>query len=861
MNIHMAQSVQARNELKHIANVKFQIIGAKDSKPIIGLVQDGLSGAYLLTQSDVKIRGSDVANMLCNTTSETKFEVDMNKYYTGQEIFSFIIPKGINNTKYKDGVVKLEIKNGELKVGVLDKASLSKVGGSIIHFIWDKYGPEQTKQFIDNSQRLVLAFLYYRGFTFGFEDCLIMDNVHQQILTLIKNKILEYKVSLTQYENDTDQLDPKFVEGLLSSDLLAFSSNIGPILMKQLNHKNNLYVCVDSGSRGNTTNVQHIMGTLGQRQMEGVRIKKNVESRSLPIFHKNDDTPEARGFIKSCFMDGLDSVDFFYDAKAGREGLIDTAIKSVTWETAIVIIENNKPKYTKIGKWIDDLLDKNKDNVQHFEERQMELLDIENVLISTTDYFGNVTWGNISAVTRHDPGEALYEIKTSSGRSVIVTESKSLLIWNYETQQFKEELTPQIKVGDHVPITLKLAEPTVTTTCNFKTVINKLEKNIFPDDLYGASNDFIKKVLQEEFKRRANIMDKYTILTYDNSKICEGILMLCSRFGIFGYHFGDRIAFDKYYTQMINNTIIKILPYCNYEDIFEKLNDVILDNITEINLIDVKLHKKVYDLTIPTTFNFGLANGLQVRDTAKTGYVQRQLIKGLEDLSIKYDNTNRNSRNVIIQYVYGENGINQSCQTENTINLISMNNDKIEEVFGFNKSEMSKIKEKDLDKFNKKYINKIKKYRDDLRIIQTRANNNYKILEVKYMLPVNLFRLTQDYSNKKENFELSPKYIDEEIENLLNSYDTKLLPGLRETDKYLVNDDRSLKYLLEIAIHDYLCPKKCIFVYGFSKAQFKNILEDIKISFIKALVEPGEMVGIVAAQSIGEPTSQIINFV
>ena len=101
------------------------------------------------------------------------------------------------------------------------------------------------------------------------------------------------------------------------------------------------------------------------------------------------------------------------------------------------------------------------------------------------------------------------------------------------------------------------------------------------------------------------------------------------------------------------------------------------------------------------------------------------------------------------------------------------------------------------------------------------------------------------------------KMIDDGIEDLLNSYDTKLLPYVTPSDTYLINDDRALKYLLEIAIHDYLCPKKCIFEYGLSKTDFDNIIKDIKQNFVKALVIPGEMVGIVAAQSIGEPTSQL----
>ena len=62
-------------------------------------------------------------------------------------------------------------------------------------------------------------------------------------------------------------------------------------------------------------------------------------------------------------------------------------------------------------------------------------------------------------------------------------------------------------------------------------------------------------------------------------------------------------------------------------------------------------YPKVYDLTIPSTLNFGLANGLHVVDTAESGYVQRKLIKSMEDITVKYDCTVRNSNNNIIQYV------------------------------------------------------------------------------------------------------------------------------------------------------------------------------------------------------------------
>ena len=100
--------------------------------------------------------------------------------------------------------------------------------------------------------------------------------------------------------------------------------------------------------------------------------------------------------------------------------------------------------------------------------------------------------------------------------------------------------------------------------------------------------------------------------------------------------------------------------------------------------------------------------------TATTGYIQRRLVKALEDLSVKYDGTIRSANNQVIQYVYGENGVNQLTQTEIKINLVSYDNNKVEESFGFSKKQISELdtiykKKIELNKFQQKLYQKINK--------------------------------------------------------------------------------------------------------------------------------------------------------
>jgi DNA-directed RNA polymerase beta' subunit len=944
MNIHLAQSIQAINELKLIANVQYQIVSVKDSSPIIGCQQDTLAGAYLLTTPEIKVKGWELANILCNTTSDSKYNIDLNKEYNGHEIFSHIIPKGINILK------DIEIIDGNLIKGFLTKKALSFQKNSIIHFIWDKYGPIPTRKFIDDSQKLILNFLLLKGQTVGFKDTIIDNETHDTIQQIINNYVIESKYNITQFENDVEQSPLSIIESSLSNGLNIVQSNIGGLLGKYFKINNFFKLAQISGAKGLETNMAQVSGVIGQLNVEGVRIRKRVEDRSLIYFHKDDDTPEARGFIKSSFLSGLKGFEFFYNAMGGREGLIDTAIKSVTWETPIIIIENEYPIYTEIGKWIDSLLNKNNGNgtIQYIEKHKMELLDIKNVYIPTTDYYGNVSWGDVTAVTRHNPGINLYEIQTEGGRNVTVTESKSLLIWNEELKQFHEVLTTDIKVGDYVPVTSNLQQPpnilthiyesefklndnngifigifiangtiicdNINIICdniyiyNFikkwfetklinyseiyinnklnligvsETLANLLTKIIYenkykniPNEAFMASNDFICGLLNGYISCNGYINKSINIKS-DHKRLLEGINMLFSRLGIFG----NIYKINRLYNLKISNQWIKIFSekINLLEEIKDKkiknkkwyinkslkmLNNIVFDKIVKINIISINKHPKVYDLTIPSTFNFGLANGLQVRDTAQTGYIQRQLIKCLEDLSIKYDGTNRNSKNMIIQIIYGENGINQATQTEVFLKILSMNNETLftnlclsdEHI---NKLDKIKIPKKELKEFNIFYFEKLKQLRDELRIIQSQSTLNYKILEEVYFLPVNLFRISQDYSKKKELIEdLSPLFIYEKLNELLNDHDLRLIIPLKHTDKYLKEDDKRMKFIFEIALFEFFSPKKCIFDYGLSKKDFENALTEIKNNFIKSIIEPGEMVGIIAAQSVGEPTSQ-----
>lgn len=62
--------------------------------------------------------------------------------------------------------------------------------------------------------------------------------------------------------------------------------------------------------------------------MEGKRIPFGFRHRTLPHFIKDDYGPESRGFVENSYLAGLTPTEFYFHAMGGREGLIDTAVKT-----------------------------------------------------------------------------------------------------------------------------------------------------------------------------------------------------------------------------------------------------------------------------------------------------------------------------------------------------------------------------------------------------------------------------------------------------------------------------------------------------------------------------------------------------
>ena len=688
MNLHCPATPETEAELRILSCLQQNIISNQSSKANIVIVQDSLLGAYLMTikrtpaiprQQFFNIAYSlnkvtlDNLSTKVNLYRKKKNIKDAN-YYDGRMLFSLILPDNFfleehNKTDRDEPILKIH--EGILIEGAIGKSNLSSGSNSIITLLYHEYGEMRCSQFLNEVQFLTNNFLLWHGFSIGVGDCKVTKKDE------IQNNISKAFIKAKSIEEHTQ--DPHLREVYILYALSGARDTGMSIAQKALKEDNNFLATVISGAKGDYFNIAQITGLLGQQNLNGERIQPLLTNftRTLPHYpiKKEDYTEdmqfESSGFIRSSFIHGLNPREYFFHAMTGREGITDTAMKSVTGDSRILIMCDGLPQVVEIGPWIDGLLRNQSQEVIHYEEKSMELLHLfEDVYIPTTDDFGNITWGHITAVTRHDPGTELFEIKTKSGRSVIVTESKSLIIWNEEKQIWEEIPTSDVLIGDKVPVTLTLPDyPNSVETfakSNFKFCYNNgvflglyLAENInkyltapqlkffkewmpckkIPAECFTANIKFVKGILSSFFSLDGvYINDKFGVQS-ESEIFLEGIALLCSRFDIFTHYEKNENKF--------------VLYIDNYS--LDFVNDTVLDPIVEINKVDVSKYPKVYDLTVPSTLNFALANGLHVRDTATSGYIQRRMIKIAEDIQVKYDGTVRNSANSIIQMSYGDN--------------------------------------------------------------------------------------------------------------------------------------------------------------------------------------------------------------
>jgi len=346
MNLHVPQSEEARSEAALLMSVQDQLISPRYGGPIIGGIRDFITGAYILTSDESFLSKEEFFNLAllggyAGVLPEPKGEKDGKKLYTGKQLFSLFLPKDFNfiitskwNKSIKGEGKDVVIKNGELISGVIDKASIgAEEPDSVLHRIAKDYGNDVAQQFLNSILVMLKTFITHRGFTYGYSDLWLSEDTHKEITEVIKKAYDKIDELIQQYKEGTLPLTrglspEEALELYLVNELSRARDRAGRIADRSFPNNNAGVIMASTGARGSTLNIGQMTAVLGQQSIRGKRIHKGYRNRSLPHFKINDTNPDAKGFVKSNYRDGLTPLEFFFHAMGGREGLVDTAVRT-----------------------------------------------------------------------------------------------------------------------------------------------------------------------------------------------------------------------------------------------------------------------------------------------------------------------------------------------------------------------------------------------------------------------------------------------------------------------------------------------------------------------------------------------------
>lgn len=345
MNLHVPQSHETRAEVMNLCAVPLNIVSPQKNGPLMGIVQDTMAGIYKISSRDVMLDQEHVMNILMwvpgwDGILPHPAIIKPSPRWTGKQIISMALPSGTNMFRYDDkqGHIPLQdagllIQNGELQYGQFVKKIVGASQGSVIHVIYNERGPAATVEFFNAAQRIVNYWLLHNGFSVGIGDTIpdmkTLDGIEEAIE---KQKSEVAKLIRQVQQNDLEPLPGMTIresfESKAKSSLEDARNKGGDIAFGGVKDCNNVAIMVRSGSKGSSVNVSQMTAAVGQQSLEGKRLPFGFNYRTLPHYFKDDYSPASRGFVENSYLRGLTPIEFFFHAMGGREGLIDTAVKT-----------------------------------------------------------------------------------------------------------------------------------------------------------------------------------------------------------------------------------------------------------------------------------------------------------------------------------------------------------------------------------------------------------------------------------------------------------------------------------------------------------------------------------------------------
>ena len=373
MNLHVPQTEQAKAEAKVLMGVHENLRTPKGGEALVACTQDFLTCAYLLTSRDIFVDRAQFAQICCMfTPPEERMRIPPPTIWkpialwTGKQVISTLIQscrtasmgdarvvpsfevpeKGY--TRSSHGVDSREreakelcpadgwvvVHKGELVAGRLGKASLgSGTRTGLFATLLAQYEPAVAANCMNKLARLSARWIGSRGFSIGLDDVKAPETLIEGRNMRMEEGYRRCDEQIDAYRTGRLQLQPgcdldETLETVVTGELNNIRQEAGTLCSKLLSRLNPAVVMATCGSKGSPLNVAQMVACVGQQTVSGQRCPEGFDGRTLPHFDVGAREPAAKGFVANSFFSGLTPTEFFFHTMGGREGLVDTAVKT-----------------------------------------------------------------------------------------------------------------------------------------------------------------------------------------------------------------------------------------------------------------------------------------------------------------------------------------------------------------------------------------------------------------------------------------------------------------------------------------------------------------------------------------------------
>lgn len=362
MNIHIPQTIEAQTEAMILMGVKNNLCTPKNGELIISATQDFITASYLLSCKD-KFLDRKTFTQLCLGMVDGNIHVDIpppaimkpEAMWTGKQLFGVLMrPNKQSNVlvnldakcrDYKKPLLVqapdmdindgwLVVRNSQVMCGRMDKTTVGSGNkDSIFYTILRDFGPDEAVKAMDRLAKLSTRFLTNQGFSIGINDVMGGKSLNGQKAALVAKAYTEVDDLIKQYkdgklEKITGCNLEETLENAIAGLLSRLRQQAGDFCIKTLSSWNSPLIMAKSGSKGSQINVAQMIILVGQQMIASARVEDGFQDRTLPHFPKHAKQPLSKGFVLNSFFSGLTPTEFFFHAISGREGLVDTAVKT-----------------------------------------------------------------------------------------------------------------------------------------------------------------------------------------------------------------------------------------------------------------------------------------------------------------------------------------------------------------------------------------------------------------------------------------------------------------------------------------------------------------------------------------------------